>query len=128
MNLRASEQRALNRIEETLHAGDPRLRSLFMIFTRLTRHEAMPSTEQVNARPRASLLQTIAIPIALAAILSGLILGSLAPARNACVTPARSLEPHERLFARPCNSADPPVCPLIRDSRRPGRQCDAPGA
>lgn len=90
MSLPASEQRALNRIEETLHVGDPRLRSLFMIFTRLTRHEAMPSTEQVNARPRASLLRTIAVPIALAAILSGLILSSLAPARNACVTPARS--------------------------------------
>ena len=90
MSLPASEQRALNRIEETLHAADPRLRSLFMIFTRLTRHEAIPSTEQVNARPRASLLRTIAIPIALAAILSGLILSSLAPARNACVTAARS--------------------------------------
>jgi hypothetical protein len=90
MSLPASEQRALDRIEETLHAGDPRLRSLFMIFTRLTRHEAMPSTEQVNARPRTSLLRAIAIPIALAAILSGLILGSLGPARNACVTQARS--------------------------------------
>jgi hypothetical protein len=90
MSLHASEQRALNRIEETLHAGDPRLRSLFMIFTRLTRHEAMPGTEQVSARLWISLLRTIAIPIVLAAILSGLILSSLAPARNGCVTPARS--------------------------------------
>jgi Protein of unknown function (DUF3040) len=90
MNLPASEQRALDRIQEALHAGDPRLRSLFMIFTRLTRHEAMPSTEQVSARLWSSLLRTTAIPIVLAAILSGLILGSLAPARKACVTPARS--------------------------------------
>jgi hypothetical protein len=90
MSLRACEQRALNRIEETLHAGDPRLRSLFMIFSRLTRHQAMPSTEQVTPGPRTSLLRTIAIPIALAAVLSGLIFSSLAPARNACVTPARS--------------------------------------
>jgi hypothetical protein len=89
MSLPASEQRALDRIEETLHAGDPRLRSLFMIFTRLTRHETMPSTEQVSARLRTSLLRTIVIPIALAAILSGLILSSLAPARNACVAQAR---------------------------------------
>ena len=50
MSLPASEQRALDRIEEALHAGDPRLRSLFMIFTRLTRHEAIPSTEQVSAQ------------------------------------------------------------------------------
>ena len=90
MSLPTSEQRALDRIEETLHAGDPRLGSLFMIFTRLTQHEAMPSTEQVSARLRASLIRKIAIPIALAAILSGLILNSLAPGRNACVTQARS--------------------------------------
>jgi hypothetical protein len=89
MSLPASEQRALDRIEETLHVGDPRLLSLFMIFTRLTRHEAMPSTEQVSARLRTSLLQTIAIPIALVAVLSGLILGSLGPVRSACVTQAR---------------------------------------
>ena len=37
----------------------------------------MPSTEQVNARPRTSLLRTIAIPITQAAMLSGLILSSL---------------------------------------------------
>ena len=90
MSLPASEQRALDRIEETLQAGDPRLRSLLMIFTRLTQHEAMPSTEQVNARLRVSLIRKIAIPIALAAILSGLVLNSLAPGRNACVTQARS--------------------------------------
>jgi hypothetical protein len=90
MSLPASEQRALNRIEETLQAGDPRLRSLFMMFTRLTRHEAMPSTEQVNGRLRTSLLRTIAIPIALAAILSGLILSSSASGRNACVIQAGS--------------------------------------
>jgi hypothetical protein len=90
MSLPGCEQRALDRIQETLQAGDPRLRSLFMIFTRLTRHEAMPSTEQVNARLRTSLLRAIAIPIVLSATLSGLILGSLAPARNACVTQARS--------------------------------------
>jgi hypothetical protein len=89
MSLRGGEQRALDRIEETLQAGDPRFRSLFTIFTRLTRHEAMPSTEQVNARLRTSLLRAIAIPIALAAVLSGLILASLTPARNACVTQAR---------------------------------------
>jgi hypothetical protein len=90
MTLPACEQRALDRIEETLQAGDPRLRSLFMIFTRLTRYEAMPRTEQVSARLWRSLMRTIAIPVALAAILSGLMLSSLAPVRNACVTQARS--------------------------------------
>jgi hypothetical protein len=90
VNLPTRQQRALDRIEETLEANDPRLRSLFMIFARLTQHEAMPSTEQVIARLRTSLLRTIAIPIALVAILSGLILISPAPGRNACVTQAGS--------------------------------------
>ena len=61
-----------------------------MIFTRLTQHEAMPSTEQVDARLWRSLIAKIAIPIALAAILTGLILNSLAPGQNACVTQAPS--------------------------------------
>lgn len=90
MSLPTSQQRALDRIEETLQAGDPRLGALFTIFTRLTRHEAMPSTEQVNAGLRRSLIRKIAIPIALAAVLSGLILNSLAPGRNACMTQAPS--------------------------------------
>jgi hypothetical protein len=45
MSLPACQQRALDRIEKTLMAGDPRLGSLFAIFNRLTRHEAIPGTE-----------------------------------------------------------------------------------
>jgi hypothetical protein len=50
MSLPASQQRALDRIEKKLQAGDPRLRSLFAIFTRLTWHEALLRFEQVKSR------------------------------------------------------------------------------
>jgi Protein of unknown function (DUF3040) len=50
MSLSASEVRALSRIERTLLSRDPRLRSLFSIFTRLTRQEAMPVREQIGRR------------------------------------------------------------------------------
>jgi hypothetical protein len=50
MSLPACQQRALDQIEKALMSGDPRLGSLFAIFSRLTRHEAIPGTEQVKPR------------------------------------------------------------------------------
>lgn len=52
MSLPASQQRALNQIEETLADDHPGLGPLFAIFTRLTGHEPMPVTERVTDRPR----------------------------------------------------------------------------
>jgi hypothetical protein len=50
MSLPASQQRALNRIEETLADDYPGLGPLFAIFTRLAGQEAMPVTERVTTR------------------------------------------------------------------------------
>lgn len=50
MSLHASRQRALDRIEHTLVAEDPGLGLRFAVFTRLTRDDAMPGTEQVQGR------------------------------------------------------------------------------
>jgi hypothetical protein len=47
MRLSGRQQQALDPIEQTLVAEDPGLGSRFAVFTRLTRHEAMPGTEQV---------------------------------------------------------------------------------
>jgi hypothetical protein len=54
MSLPASQQRALNRIEEALVHDHPGLGPLFAIFTRLVGQEAMPMTERVTARSRRS--------------------------------------------------------------------------
>jgi hypothetical protein len=51
MGLPTGQQRVLERIEGRLAESDPRLVSLFTIFTRLTRAENMPWIEQVRARP-----------------------------------------------------------------------------
>jgi hypothetical protein len=59
MSLPARQLRKLEEIEGSLNGSDPRLRSLFAIFTRLTRGEAMPWFEQVPARPIADGLAAV---------------------------------------------------------------------
>ncbi len=51
MSLPTGQQRVLERIEGKLAESDPRLVSLFTIFTRLTLAEKMPWIEQVKVRP-----------------------------------------------------------------------------
>jgi hypothetical protein len=51
MGLPTCQQRILERIEGELARSDPWLTSLFLIFTRLTRAEAMPWFEQLTVRP-----------------------------------------------------------------------------
>jgi hypothetical protein len=50
MGLPASQRRILEKIENALRATDPRLTSLFAIFSRLNRDEEMPRIEQLRAR------------------------------------------------------------------------------
>jgi hypothetical protein len=79
MSLPVSEERTLSGIEQRLLSRDPRLKSLFAIFTRLTRYEAMPAIEQLRRRrwhPPAGAVILLAI-----ALLAGVIvLGSLGSA------------------------------------------------
>jgi hypothetical protein len=87
MSLPASEERVLTRIEQTLLARDPRLKSIFAIFTRLTVHEAMPATEQIQRRwwhPQPGAVVLLAVVL----LVGMIVIGSLGSAR-AC-SPARS--------------------------------------
>jgi hypothetical protein len=59
MSLPARQLRKLDEIEGGLTGSDPRLRSLFAIFTRLTRGEKMPWFEQVPPRPVADALAAV---------------------------------------------------------------------
>ena len=52
MNRPGRQRRLLKRTEKRLLADDPRLGSLFAYFTGLTRHEVMPTAEQIESRPR----------------------------------------------------------------------------
>jgi hypothetical protein len=51
MSLPACQERVLRGIESALRRGEPRLASIFAIFTRLTRDEELPRTEQLVQRP-----------------------------------------------------------------------------
>ena len=51
MGLPASQQRVLDRIEEALKKREPRLASMFAIFTRLTVHEGLPHIEALDLVP-----------------------------------------------------------------------------
>src|SRR6516162_3482816 len=76
MSLSAAEARALTRIERALLSRDPRLRSLFSIFTRLTWQEAMPAREQLRRRrrrPRPGVVIAIGLVLALAMVVMGVI-------------------------------------------------------
>ena len=79
MSLSASQQRVLYGIESALEGGEPRLRSMFAIFTRLTHDDGAPRTESLP--PKASVRRAwlvarrralIAIPVVLG--LTGLLI------------------------------------------------------
>jgi hypothetical protein len=51
MTLPPSQQHALNAIDDVLQSGEPRLASMFGVFTDLTRLEAMPDAETLPPGP-----------------------------------------------------------------------------
>ncbi len=51
MTLPASQQRALNAIDDVLQSAEPRLATMFGVFTDLTRLDAMPAVETLQPGP-----------------------------------------------------------------------------
>ena len=84
MKLPGCRQRALDRIEQTLVAEDPGLGLRFAVFTRLTRHEAIPGTEQVPHRLQQVLRRAIILPLVVISLLALLAASGLIPSRQAC--------------------------------------------
>jgi hypothetical protein len=80
MGLPASQRRILEKIENALRGSDPRLTSLFAIFSRLTRDEEMPRVEQLRAHAE---LLGIRLQNRLAAVSHGL--RTMPPARHRAV-------------------------------------------
>lgn len=77
VSLPARQQQVLDRIESDLEDGEPRLRSMFAIFTRLTRDDGAPRTELLRpgsrrfpwASPDGTLTSTVRAIIAIALVL-----------------------------------------------------------
>lgn len=88
MSLPARQRRALDRIEKTLLAGDPRFSGLFAVFTRLTWHEAMPGIELLKPG-RWQVVRPLAAAAVALAVLAGLLaLSLIAPGPARCATAA----------------------------------------
>ena len=123
MTLPARQQRTLGRIERRLGDSDPRLRSLFAIFTRLTHEEEMPRMEEVKARltrisgwigrrtapvrrriPRPSdrVKAVLFFPAALAAVICALLIGAGGPTVQRCATTIRTPASELIVKARQC--------------------------
>src|SRR6516165_7316488 len=95
MSLPASQQRVLDRIEEVLKKREPRLHSMFAMFTRLNLGERLPRIEALELVPwwsprryrgrmpaRAVLFLSLAIGLIMSAVFIGI---SQSP--NSCRTP-----------------------------------------
>ena len=90
------QQQVLDRIETDLEGCEPRLRSMFAIFARLTRDEGVPRTESLipggrrfrRTRPRGSLTgavrAVIAIPLILALVAFFVFMAISSPASYSC--------------------------------------------
>jgi hypothetical protein len=92
MSLPACQERILSGIEDALRKGEPRLASRFAIFTRLTRDEELPRTEQLVPRPwlsRSRLPGVIVVPLVMLALASALFLASISGAARTCAAAAR---------------------------------------
>jgi hypothetical protein len=91
--LPVSQQRILDGIESTLEGGEPRLRSMFAIFTRLTRDEGAPRTEWLPSRASvqrawlaARLRLIIAVPLVLGVMALLIVLAVSSSPAHTCRT------------------------------------------
>jgi Protein of unknown function (DUF3040) len=92
MSLPVAQERTLTSIEQALQSRDPRLNSLFSIFTRLTRQEAMPTIEQIRQqrwRPQPGAVILVAVALLICAI----VIGSLSSERGCGQTPTATAQP-----------------------------------
>jgi hypothetical protein len=111
VSLPAGQQQVLDRIETDLEGGEPRLRSMFAIFTRLTRDEGAPRTESLSSEGRRTWLTSrlrmaVTVPVILILGLALLVfLAITGAARHGC-RPIAGV--HATARAASCQSAQVP--------------------
>ena len=93
VSLPASQERVLHGIENDLEGGEPRLGSMFAIFTRLTRDDGVPRTESLppeasfrrawrNARPHTVIAVSVVLGLAALLIFLAVIGSTTHPCRS----------------------------------------------
>jgi anti-sigma-K factor RskA len=89
MTLPACQQRALDAIESSLEASEPRMKAMFGIFTRLTKDEEPTRAERLPDRPlwrRSGFLHLLVPVLAAVAIMASLVIGLVTSGLSACGT------------------------------------------
>lgn len=90
MSLPARQRRALDRIERALLKSEPRMAAMFTMFTRLTHDDGPALTERLSGfRLLAStrLRAVVLVPVVLAMLLTGALLGGGGGARGSNCAP-----------------------------------------
>ena len=134
MSLPASQRRILDRIERKLRDSDPRLTTLFSIFTRLTGDEDMPRIEEIKARlarfgawfgrrtaparrlvprPTDRVMAIIFFPCALATVICALVIGASGPTAQRCASSVRAPANELIVKARQCKLTLVPHAPVF---------------
>lgn len=109
MSLTSNQQTLLKSIDRAIEARDPRLASMFAIFTRLTRAEGPPLTERMARQPNWFVLWlrsavrwskgTAAVPIVLVAcLLAAIIVIGVTTAGSSSCPPSTTL--HQSALGR----------------------------
>jgi hypothetical protein len=115
VSLPACQQRALEKMESALQACEPRLASMFAIFTRLARDEAVPRRESLRAETRvawgwlgglaaATPRAIVVIPLVLGFMVLLVFLAMSSPAGHGC-GPVGGLRAVAVAQARSCQAA-----------------------
>jgi hypothetical protein len=119
MSLSARQQRMLDSIERVLQANEPKMASMFAIFTRLTKDEGPAMTERGCSRnrvrglwlaPSRTLGAFVVLPVALAMLIAGLMLGGPARGSAACDARLTGLMLNGSGTSRGVSPAYPRVC------------------
>jgi hypothetical protein len=135
MSLPAYQQRALDRIGQTLAAEDPGLGLRFAVFNKLTVHEAMPGTEQAPRHPQRFLLLAMILPVMLITLLALLTASWLVPTtgqgcpagKSAAAWSTCSVSRTGRSEPGPGSQALPGTHPVISLASRTSRAANSPG-
>jgi hypothetical protein len=94
LSLPGCRQRALHGIEQALVADDPGLGLRFAFFAVLTRHEAMPLTEQVPRRLRLFLRRAVFLPLLAISLVTLVAASFLLPDRGQACPAGTSVATH----------------------------------
>ena len=107
VSLPAGQQQVLERIEADIEGCEPRLKSMFAIFTRLTRDDGAPRTEALPPRSalKSRMRAIIAAPLILGLITLLVLMAIAGSAARSCQT---AVGAHGSARTESCQSAQQP--------------------